>query len=256
MALTKRAQIMLANLARRGDMYARNALYKMSPYNELIMKSLAKRGDLLAQRQILGNSCSPRAKAHVAVRARFGDTIVQASKAVTADKLTMTISGFSPTANKTFGDAPVTLTATSSVTDRAVHFKVKSGPATCTGTNGHTLTFTGAGTVVVTAYRDEDENYFAATPVDATITVAKKAQTITFTAPATADSATDSPLTLTAPTSTSGLPVVLTVKSGPATIAGRILTLTGAGAVVVDADQAGNANYLAAPQVERTITVS
>ncbi len=41
-------------------------------------------------------------------------------------------------------------------------------------------------------------------------------------------------------------PVTITVKSGPAVINGGIVTLTGAGTVVLLATQAGNANYGAA----------
>jgi sugar lactone lactonase YvrE len=80
-------------------------------------------------------------------------------------------------------------------------------------------------------------------------------QTITFSGlPATATFASAGPYTLNA-TSTSGLAVSYSV-SGPATISGNILTITGAGAVVVTASQAGSAEYTAATSVSQTITVS
>ncbi len=44
----------------------------------------------------------------------------------------------------------------------------------------------------------------------------------------------------------SSYPVTITVKSGPAVINGGVLTITGAGTVVLQAAQAGNANYGAA----------
>ena len=44
----------------------------------------------------------------------------------------------------------------------------------------------------------------------------------------------------------SNYPVTITVQSGPATITGGIVTLTGAGTVVLQAAQAGNADYSAA----------
>ncbi len=57
-------------------------------------------------------------------------------------------------------------------------------------------------------------------------------------------------------TATSGLPVSYTVLSGPATVAGSVLTLDGTvGAVVVRASQAGDANYYAAVDVEQTFYV-
>lgn len=65
---------------------------------------------------------------------------------------------------------------------------------------------------------------------------------------------THHPLTLTA-TASSGLPVTYQVISGPATVAGALLTLTGEGTVVVRAEQGGDAQFLPAPPVQREITV-
>ena len=59
------------------------------------------------------------------------------------------------------------------------------------------------------------------------------------------------------PAEPSSSPVVFSVISGPATVTGAngsTLTYTGAGTVVVEADQAGDANYSAAPPVQRTVT--
>ena len=63
------------------------------------------------------------------------------------------------------------------------------------------------------------------------------------------------PITLTA-TSDSGLAVSYTVASGPATVAGNSLTITGAGSVAIVASQAGNGTFNAAPNVTNTITVA
>lgn len=52
------------------------------------------------------------------------------------------------------------------------------------------------------------------------------------------------------------LPVTFAVVSGPATVDGNSLTLTGVGVVTVRASQAGNATYAAAPHVDRSFTVS
>jgi hypothetical protein len=61
---------------------------------------------------------------------------------------------------------------------------------------------------------------------------------------------TDAPFTITPPTSISRLPVTVKVFSGPATISGLTVTLTGVGTVVLAADQAGNSYYGAAPEVK------
>jgi hypothetical protein len=63
------------------------------------------------------------------------------------------------------------------------------------------------------------------------------------------------PISLTA-SATSGLAPTFSVVSGPATLSGSTLTLTGVGVVVVAADQAGNGSYAPAPEVTQSINVS
>jgi DNA-binding beta-propeller fold protein YncE len=82
----------------------------------------------------------------------------------------------------------------------------------------------------------------------------KAIQTINFAPPASPVTYGVSPITLSA-TATSGLPVTFSV-TGPASVSGSTLKITGAGSVVVTASQAGDANYLAATAVSYTITVN
>jgi hypothetical protein len=80
------------------------------------------------------------------------------------------------------------------------------------------------------------------------------AQTITF-ATIAAKLTTDPPITLAA-TSTSGLAVSYSI-TGPATLAGSVVTLTGSvGSVTVTASQAGNGTYAAAANVVRSFAVT
>jgi hypothetical protein len=57
-------------------------------------------------------------------------------------------------------------------------------------------------------------------------------------------------------TADSGLPVTLTVSSGPASIANNVLTVTGAGTVTVTATQVGNATYSPAKPVQQSFNVA
>ena len=85
--------------------------------------------------------------------------------------------------------------------------------------------------------------------------VAPLPQTINFTQPSAAYAGTAVLLSATGGSSSS--PVIFSVISGPATATGTngsTLTYTGAGTVVVEADQAGDVNYTAAPAVQKTIT--
>lgn len=70
---------------------------------------------------------------------------------------------------------------------------------------------------------------------------ARTNQTITF-SPISSQTYGNLPISLVASAS-SGLPVTFTIASGPATISGNVLTITGAGTVVVNANQSGNSNY-------------
>jgi len=158
---------------------------------------------------------------------------------------------FSLASPVTYGVAPITLSATAT-SGLAVSFAVTSGPATI---SGNTLTITGGGIVVVTATQAGNANYSAATPDAQTLVVNPAAQTITFAQPTSPVTYGVAPITLSA-TTTSGLAVTFTVKSGLATVSGNTLTITGAGAVVIAADQLGNASYSAASEVTRTIQVN
>ncbi|MEK0449817.1 MAG: hypothetical protein RL088_2085 [Verrucomicrobiota bacterium] len=168
---------------------------------------------------------------------------------ITDVTLPQTIS-FGALANKTFGDAPFTVSATGGASGQPVTYSIVSGPATIAG---NTVTITGAGSVTVRASQAGAGDFAAAADVDQSFTVAKAAQAITFTPPATA--ATTSTVTLSATGGASGNAVTFSVVSGPGSLTGNALTFSAAGNVVVRASQAGNTNYEAAADVDRTINV-
>jgi hypothetical protein len=175
----------------------------------------------------------------------------QVTQSITVNQASQTITFTAPTSPVTYGVSPITLVA-SSTSGLAVTFSVISGPGTVSGS---TLTITGAGTVVVAANQAGNANYAAATQVTQSITVNQASQTITFTALTSPVTYGVSPITLVA-SSTSGLAVTFSVVSGPGTVSGSTLTITGVGTVVVAANQAGNANYTAATQVTQSVVVN
>jgi hypothetical protein len=184
-----------------------------------------------------------------------GSTNYSAAASVTqtiiVNQIAQTIT-FAPIASPvTYGIAPITLVATGGASGNPVTFTF-TGPATL---SGNTLTITGGGTVTVTANQAGNANYSAATSVTQTLVVNPAAQTITFAAPASPVTYGIAPITLVASAS-SGLPVSFSVLSGPATVNGSILTITGGGTIVIAADQSGNANYSAAPEVTHIILVN
>ena len=90
----------------------------------------------------------------------------------------------------------------------------------------------------------------------ASLVVNQAAQTINFTAPSSPVGFGVVPITLVATGGGSGNAVVFSVVSGPGTISSGKLTVTGAGTIQVAANQAGNTNYAAAPQVTQTVVVN
>ena len=111
----------------------------------------------------------------------------------------------------------------------------------------------GSQTLSVTFTPGDTTDYTTATG-STTLTVNPAAQTITFAGPSSPVTYGVSPITLSA-TASSTLAVAFSV-TGPATVSGSTLTITGAGSVVITASQAGNNDYTAATPVSRTLTVN
>jgi hypothetical protein len=88
-----------------------------------------------------------------------------------------------------------------------------------------------------------------------TLVINKASQTITFATPS-AKTFGDAPFALTG-TSSSGLPITYTsTVTTVATVSGSTVTIKGAGATFIRANQPGDLNYLAATQVNRSLTVN
>jgi hypothetical protein len=131
-----------------------------------------------------------------------------------------------------------------------------SGSCSNSGAN-YTMT-SGTGICSVIANQPGNSNYSAAPQVIETVNATPAAQTITFTQPISPVTYGVSPITLSA-TASSGLTVAFTIdasSTASGTINGNTLTVKGAGTLVIDANQAGNADYKAAPLVQRSIVVS
>ena len=170
-----------------------------------------------------------------------------------AGKASQTIA-FAPPATGSYGDAPIPLSADAS-SGLPVSITVASGPATL-NVGGNTLTFTGAGTVVLQAVQAGDANYNPADQVTRSITVAKANQSIDAIAVTPATLAVAGSITASAAAS-SGLPVAFS-STTPAvcTVSGTEVVGVSAGTCTIAADQAGDSSFNAASQLRRTITVS
>jgi hypothetical protein len=92
-----------------------------------------------------------------------------------------------------------------------------------------------------------------------TLVISQATQTIRFTPPNSPMNYGISPVTFSATGGKSGNQVTFSIVSGPGSLSGpynSVLTVTGTGTIVIAANQAGNTNYAAAPQVTESIVVA
>jgi hypothetical protein len=90
--------------------------------------------------------------------------------------------------------------------------------------------------------------------VDGVLTICKANQTINF--PAIGNKIIGSSDFSLGATASSSLPVTYSVVSGPATVTGNTVHLTGVGLVTIRASQAGNGNYNAAANADQAFMVT
>ena len=112
-------------------------------------------------------------------------------------------------------------------------------------------------TVSYTPASPSSPKYSAATGTVTIDVTGTATQTITFTdnLPVVAPYGAGLSYTLSAIGGASGNPVTFSLVSGPATVAGATLSIKSGGTVVVAANQAGNATYAAAVQIQQSISV-
>jgi hypothetical protein len=129
-----------------------------------------------------------------------------------------------------------------------------SNPKVARVLSGNTLSVVGAGSSVITASVPVSSNYLAAS-AKRTFVVTKAPQTISQFASVRDITLGGTPV-ISIPSSSSNLPVKLSVASGPAKYVKGKLRISGTGTITIVATQAGNAKYLAAPAVSVSFQVN
>jgi hypothetical protein len=125
--------------------------------------------------------------------------------------------------------------------------------------SGSTVSFVGAGTCTVNANQAGNGSYNAAPQVQQSFSVAQTAQTVNFTSSAPSAAVVAGPTYNVTATASSGLPVAFSIapaSAGVCSISGSTVSFVAGGTCTVNADQAGNATYLAAPQKQQSFTVA
>jgi len=187
----------------------------------------------------------------------------QVTKSVTATKATQTITfTTSPPVSAAYnGSFTVVASASSGL---AVTFTNSGACSVTAGTAPGTATYTmtsGTGTCSVIANQAGNSDYSAAPQVTKSVTATKATQTITVTTNPPASAAYKTSFTVAASTS-SGLVVTFTssgvcsVTAGTTPGTATYTMASGTGTCTVIANQAGNSDYSAAPQVTKSVTAT
>lgn len=205
------------------------------------------------------------AGAYFLMKARAGSAINQVVATIKSQSIK-----FDPIPDTMTNGLPVSLRAQSN-SGLPVQFQVVSGPATVSGS---TVIVTGAGIVTIRAQQAGGDGYSAAPPIDRSFRVLEPAgqspavvhQNDQNTKPVERTSQSvsidqipdrvlgDPPVEISAK-ATSGLPVTLSLVSGPAVLRGTTLTPTGPGRITLRAMQNGNSGFSPADPYETTFLV-
>jgi hypothetical protein len=153
------------------------------------------------------------------------------------------------------------VTASGGGSGNPVIFSIDPGSASVCSISGSSVTFNNPGTCVIEANQAGNAKYQAAPQAQQTVEVNSPtpiAQAITFTStpPLHVRSGDTYPVAVSG--GASGNPVIVTIDSSSAlvcSISGSTVTFNNPGTCVINANQAGNAKYQAAPQAQQTVTV-
>ena len=154
------------------------------------------------------------------------------------------------------------MTATGGGSGNQLVFTIDTSATAVCSISGADVSFTGVGTCVIDANQAGDATYNAAPQEQQSFAVAaaKIDQAISFTSTAPVGARVGDPVyTVTATGGGSGNQLVFTIDASATSvcsISGATVSFTGVGTCVIDANQAGNANYNAAPQVQQSFAVA
>jgi hypothetical protein len=155
-------------------------------------------------------------------------------------------------------------TATGGASGIPVRFSIDaaSDPGACSlNPAGTTVSFTGTGTCIIDANQAGDTNYDPAAQQQQPFTITKASQAVAFTSTPPSPAVFGGTYAPTATGGASGNPVLFSIDASSdagvcsLNAAGTTVSFTGAGTCVIDANQAGDADYDAAAQQEQSFTV-
>jgi hypothetical protein len=164
-----------------------------------------------------------------------------------------------PPSPAVYGDS-YTPTATGGGSGNPVVFSIdSSSDVGACSLSGGAVDFTGVGSCMVDANQAGNLDYLAAPQVQQSFTIGQAPQAVAFTSTQPSPALVGGSYPPAATGGASGSPVVFSIDSsstsGACSLTGRTVSFTAGGTCVIDANQAGNTDYSAAPQVQQSISI-
>ena len=189
---------------------------------------------------------------------------VAATRAISVGQASQAIT-FGAQASQTFvlnDTFPIFPEATSATPNSGNPIAYSSTTGSVCSVIGTTVTMLTAGTCIVAANQAGDGNFAAAPQVTQTIAIGVASQTLTFLpqTPASRSFVANGTFPIfpeaTSATPSSGRPIVYSsTTDGVCSVSDTTVTMLAAGTCIVAANQAGDGNFAAAPQVTQTIAI-
>jgi hypothetical protein len=178
----------------------------------------------------------------------------QLTRTIVVGKASQVITFTAPATGSVFGSSALAPSASSGLpVSLAVDASTTGNACSLSGT---TVKYLNVGNCVLDVNQAGNANYLSGDQLTRTVVVGKASQVITFTAPATGAAYSSTALK---PSASSGLPVSLAVDASTTgnacSLSGTTVKYLNVGNCVLDVNQAGNADYLSAPQLSRAIVV-
>jgi PKD repeat protein len=159
-----------------------------------------------------------------------------------------------PPAAATIGGSTYAVTARAT-SGLAVSFS--SGASSVCSVSGTTVSFIGAGMCTIDAKQAGDSDYDAAPEARQSFAVGQRSQSVEFTSSPPAVATVGGATYVVAAAASSGLDVAFSSGTpSVCSVSGSTVSFTGAGTCTIDADQAGSAEFAAAPEAQQTFVVS
>ncbi|HEY5629004.1 MAG TPA: hypothetical protein VIR16_05790, partial [Candidatus Limnocylindrales bacterium] len=175
--------------------------------------------------------------------------------AVAQGTQTVSITSSAPASPVVGGTYPVTASATSGLTPSIT---IDTSAAAVCSVAGALVTFDHVGTCVVDANQSGDTDWAAAAQNQQSIVVGQAAQSISFTSTPSSPTVGGPTYSVGATGGNSGNSVTFAIDAASVaycSIAGTTVSFEHVGTCVIDADQAGNTDYLDAPQKQQTFAI-